>query len=173
MKAPKIKALIKGLKQVAQIRDEPHICPLELSDEKYKCELDNIIRPYINKIKNNTKLSKVEQKKEKMNKILSEILQDRNNKKYNFSAETKEKLSDLIVKKRSELDTIFGVDNSKDYIKYLKYANAEGISLEQVFQKKYLLYDYQLADNLKKDIFYKKYLLYKNKYLKLKQLLGL
>jgi hypothetical protein len=47
--------------------------------------------------------------------------------------------------------------NSK---KYNKYGNAESIPLEQIFLKKYLLYNSQQAENIRKDIFYKKYLLY-------------
>ncbi len=77
--------------------------------------------------------------------------------------------------------------NQENYfIKYLKYANLKGISLEQVFYRKYLLYD--LDENPSLDIykskylkyanskgisldqvFYKKYLMYKNKYLQLKE----
>jgi len=55
-----------------------------------------------------------------------------------------------------------------NFKKYLLYGNAENIPLEQIFLKKYLLYNSQQAENIRKDIFYKKYLLYKNKYLQLK-----
>jgi hypothetical protein len=54
-------------------------------------------------------------------------------------------------------------------IKYLKYGNAESISLEQIFYKKYLLYDSQLAENPSLNIYQDKYLKYKNKYLALKK----
>jgi hypothetical protein len=59
--------------------------------------------------------------------------------------------------------------------KYLLYGGAESTrpSLDKDAKHLYLKYDHQQADDLRTSIFYKKYLLYKQKYIKLKQLLGL
>ena len=54
------------------------------------------------------------------------------------------------------------------YKKYLKYANSRGISLEQVFYEKYLLYDLNKNSNPSLNTYKNKYLKYKNKYLQLK-----
>lgn len=60
-------------------------------------------------------------------------------------------------------------DHKIDYTsKYFKNANSKEISLEQVFYKKYLLYDLDKNLNPSLDIYKSKYLKYKNKYLNLK-----
>ncbi len=56
--------------------------------------------------------------------------------------------------------------------KYLKYANSKGISLEQVFYKKYLLYNLDKNLNPSLNIYKSKYLKYKNKYITLKKQMG-
>ncbi len=62
------------------------------------------------------------------------------------------------------------MENKQDfYSKYLKYANSKGISLEQVFYEKYLLYDLNQNSNPSLDIYYHKYLKYKAKYNTLKK----
>ena len=106
-------------KNVNKDRDKPHDCSIVSPELKARCEIDNVIRPHINNIKDNSKLSK-EDKIKAMERILSNIQTSKKNK---FSKETQLQLSTIIQTIKGELNHIFSMEYNKDYIKYIKYKN--------------------------------------------------
>lgn len=77
----------------------------------------------------------IEGRKEKLYRLLLKLKNDNAELLQKLLQKLKDKLSQLLQEPNNDLD-----ENQQYRSKYLKYANAKGISLEQVFHKKYLLY---------------------------------
>jgi hypothetical protein len=82
-------------------------------------------------------------------------------------SELKTKLDDF----KSRFTNIEEIDE-KYLSKYIKYANSKGISLDQVFYIKYLMYGDDKNHPPSLDTYKSKYLKYKNKYLNLKNIIS-